>query len=253
MSERLGHAARLATRNESLWFRAPGLAHPEIRHGVTHASMGNFSLTTDPDRAAVESRRAAFLGGAGLGFARVVAPPLHHSSRVAIVDRGEYPPGEYDAFVTADPATVLAVTVADCVPVFFLDAAGGAVGVAHAGWRGVVGGIVGATIRALVEGLGVHPGNLLVATGPAIRGPRYEVGPDVSGLFPEPFTVPVGEPGEGRAQVDLPSCVLGQAAAERVPRDNLIDFSLCTFDHAEDLFSHRRGNRERHWAFIGRA
>lgn len=249
---RLGHVARLATRGDVSWFRAPALAHPEITHGVTHASLGNFSVTTAPAGDDVEARRRAFLREAGLGFARVVAPPLHHTASVAVVDRGEVPPGKHDAFVTLDPATVLAVTVADCVPVFFLDAAGGAIGVAHAGWRGIVGGIVGATVRAMTESLGVRAGDLLVAAGPAIRGPRYEVGPDLSGLFPEEFTVPVGEEGGGRAQVDLPSCALAQAAGAGIPPDNLVDFSLCTFDHEGDLFSHRRGNRERHWAFIGR-
>lgn len=215
--------------------------------------MGNFSLTTAEDRDAVERRRRAFLQFAGLGFARVVSPPLHHTAGVAVVDRGRVPPGRHDAFVTRDPATVLAVTVADCVPVFFLDVAEGAIGIAHAGWRGVVGGIVGITIRTMTSQLGVRAGNLLVATGPAIRGPRYEVGPEVAGLFPEQFSVPVGDPGEGRAQVDLPSCVLAQAKAALVPPDNIVDFSLCTYDHADDLFSHRRGDRERHWAFIGRA
>lgn len=252
MTARLGHAARLVSRGEAIWFRSPALLHPEIVHGVTHASLGNFSLTTAADRTEVEQRRRSFLEAAGLGFARLVAPALHHTAAVAVVDRGRVPDGRFDALVTRDPATVLAVTVADCVPVFLLDVAGGAFGVAHAGWRGVVGGIVGATIRTMVEELEVRPGNLLVATGPAIRGPRYEVGPDVSGLFPEQFSVPVGDPGEGRAQVDLPSCVLAQAKAARIPPDNLVDFSLCTYDHPDDLFSHRRGNRERHWAFIGR-
>lgn len=249
---RLGHVARLATRGEASWYRAPALAHPEVTHGVTHASLGNFSLTTAADGDDVEGRRRAFLESAGLGFARLVAPPLHHGANVAVVDRGVMPEGNYDALVTPDPATVLAVTVADCVPVFFLDAAGGAIGVAHAGWRGIVGGIVGAVIHAMTARLGARAGDLLVATGPAIRGPRYEVGPDISGLFPEPFTVPVGEEGQGRAQVDLPSCALAQAAAAGIPPDNLVDFSLCTYDHEGELFSHRRGNRERHWAFIGR-
>ncbi len=253
MSTRLGHAARLATRGEAQWFRAPALAHPDIRHGVTHAGLGNFSRTTADNEAEVEERRRRFQGDLGLGLARCVSPALHHSAAVAVVNRGEIPDGKYDGFCTLDPATLLAVTVADCVPVFFLDVAGGAVGVAHAGWRGVVGGIVREMIRVMTHDLGVNPGNLLVATGPCIRGPNYEVGPDVSGLFPEEFTVPVGKTGEGRAQVDLPSCVLAQASAERIPPDNLVDFSLCTFDHPGELFSHRRGDRERHWAFIGQA
>ena len=87
---------------------------------------------------------------------------------------------------------------------------------------------------------------------PAIRGPSYEVGPDVAGLFPETFAIPSGDPAAGRAQLDLPSCALAQAAGARVPRENLVDFSLDTFTRPGDLFSHRRGDRGRHWAFVGR-
>ena len=249
----LGKAARLETRDSAEWWRAPALSvHPEIVHGVTHASLGNFSLTTDPDGSAVQERRRNVLVAAGLSFARVVAQPLSHSADVAVVDRGVVPEGKYDAFVTPDPATVLAVTVADCVPVFFVDVEQGAFGVAHAGWRGLAGNIVRSTVRAMTDQLGTRHGDLLVAVGPAIRGPRYEVGPEVASRFPEQFAVPSGDSGSGRAFLDLPSCALAQAAAEGVPRENLIDFALCTFDHKGELFSHRRGDKSRHWAFIGR-
>jgi YfiH family protein len=253
MSPLLGKAARLVTRGDRLWYRAPLLSlHPEIVHGVTHAGLGNFSLSTGDDSEAVESRRRGLLAAAGLGGARVVAPPLHHSSNVAVVDGGRLPEGEFDAFVTRDARTVIAVTVADCAPVFFVDPREKAFGVAHAGWRGLAGGIIRAAVRALVDELEVRVGDLLVGVGPAIRGPRYEVGPEVWGLFPEPFAVPTGDPRQGQAQLDLPSCALADAAAEGVSRDNLVDFALCTADHPDDFFSHRRGDSCRHWAFIGR-
>jgi len=257
---KLGGAARLVNRGDALWFRAPALGfHTDIQHGVTHASLGNFSMTRTLDPRRVEERRARLLAAAGLEGAAVFAPPLHHSANVGrvaggnIVDTGADSSGErWDALVSNEPGAVLAVTVADCVPVFFVDVEELAFGVAHAGWRGIFGGIVRRTVAAMVEEFGTKPANLLVGTGPAIRGPNYEVGPDVAGLFPEPFTVPVGDPADGRAQVDLPSCALADAAGAGVPQDNLVDFSTCTFDHPDDLFSHRRGDRARHWAFIGR-
>ena len=250
----LGTAARLVTNGDASWYRAPALSIcPEIVHGVTHASLGNFSLSTADDPAEVEARRQRLLRAAELSFARLVAPPLTHSAAVGVVDGGKMSGENVDALVTDDVRTVLAVTVADCVPVFFVDAAGAAFGVAHAGWRGMAGGIVRRTVEVMQRDLGVKLGNLLVGAGPAIRGPHYEVGPDVAGLFPEAFSVPVGDPADGRAQVDLPSCALAQAAGAGVPRDNVVDFALSTFDRVGDLFSHRRGDRARHWAFIGRA
>lgn len=254
MISELGRAARLMTKRDVSWYRAPALSIPaNITHGVTHASLGNFSLTTDPDANAVHARRRALVAAAELGDARIVAPHLHHTANVAIVRDGITPSERVDAVVTDDPSTVLAVTVADCVPVFLVDAAGVGFGVAHAGWRGLAGGIVRNAIRVLIEDLEVQVADLLVGTGPAIRGPSYEVGPEVAGLFPEAFSVPSGDPAVGRALLDLPSCALAQAAGAGIPRDNLVDFSLCTFTHADDLLSHRRGDRGRHWAFIGKA
>lgn len=251
MTPSLGAAARLVEREGQQWFRAPALSIvPEIVHGLTHSALGNFSLTTDPDADAVHERRRRVLDAAGLAHARVVAPKLYHSAGAVVVRNGVAPDGEYDAVIAADGATALAVTVADCVPVFFVDVVGGAFGVAHAGWRGLAGGIVKNVVNAMVEELHVRTGNLLVGTGPAIRGPSYVVGPEVAARFPETFSVPVDD--EGRARLDLPSCALAQAAAARVPRDNLVDFSLDTFAQADGLFSHRRGDRGRHWAFIGR-
>jgi YfiH family protein len=252
MSRPLGVAARLVASGDALFYRAPALsvASP-IVHGVTHASLGNFSLSAGEERELVLERRRRLLDAAGLKDARVVAPPLHHTAGVAVVREGRLPPGRHDALVCGDPRTVLAVTVADCVAVFFADVEG-AYGVAHAGWRGLAAGIVRRTIETMRNELGVKLGNLLVGTGPAIRGPSYEVGPEVAGLFPEEVAVPAGEPGSGRARLDLPTFALGQASACGVPRDNLVDFSLCTATHPGDLFSHRRGDTSRHWAFVGR-
>jgi YfiH family protein len=259
VTAKLGRAARLVTRGESSWFRAPALAilDDDLEHGVTHASHGNFSLSRGEDRNVVLQRRAKFLEELGLGDARVVAPKLHHSAGVAVLRHaddanGDAPPGIYDAIVARGEGIVLAVTVADCVPVFFVHPDAQVIGIAHAGWRGIASGIVTNVIHAIEETFGASPEELFVATGPAIRGPSYEVGPEVAGLFPEEFAVPTGpEPAE-RFLLDLPSSALAQARSQGVPRDNLVDFSLCTRSHPGDLLSYRRGDDARHWAFIGR-
>ena len=85
-------------------------------------------------------------------------------------DRGE----EGDALVTDVPGVALGVLVADCVPVLFFDAVSGAAGVAHAGRRGLVGGVLERTVEALVV-LGSRPENLRAVVGPAAGGCCYEV------------------------------------------------------------------------------
>jgi len=256
---KLGRAARLVTRGDSSWFRAPALAilDEDLEHGVTHASHGNFSLSRGEDPHVVEGRRAKLLEDLGLGDAQVIAPKLHHSAGVAVVRdpsslNGDAPSGIYDAIVARGKGIVLAVTVADCVPVFFVHPDSGVIGIAHAGWKGVAGGIVPNVIQAIEESFDVPAEELFVATGPAIRGPSYEVGPEVAGLFPEEFAVPSQAANSDRFYLDLPSCALSQARGKGVPRDNLVDFSLCTWSHPGDLHSYRRGDNGRHWAFIGR-
>jgi YfiH family protein len=100
-----------------------------------------------------------------------------HGSAVAVVD-GPQQPGApaptADALVTGQPGLALVVLVADCAPVLLTDPTAGVVAVAHAGRRGMVGGIVAATLAAM-RGLGAQPGTTAALVGPAICGRCYPV------------------------------------------------------------------------------
>ena len=87
-----------------------------------------------------------------------------------------------DAAVTRESGVVCAVMTADCLPVLFADRRGSAVGIAHAGWRGMSLGVLEATIAAL-RNLGSAPDDLVAWLGPAIGPARFEVGADVRDRF----------------------------------------------------------------------
>ena len=91
--------------------------------------------------------------------------------------------GEGDALIGAAPEGLLGIRTADCVPVLAVDVKCRAVAVVHAGWRGIVGGIVGAAVEAMERELGSRREDLRVAVGPAIGECCYEVGPEVAGRF----------------------------------------------------------------------
>ncbi|TXI20641.1 MAG: peptidoglycan editing factor PgeF [Nitrosomonas sp.] len=84
-----------------------------------------------------------------------------------------------DAALCGTRGLVCVVMVADCLPVFLCDTAGTKVGVIHAGWRGLAGGIIERSIAAMQ----VSPGNLMAWLGPAIGPDHFEVGRDVYETF----------------------------------------------------------------------
>ena len=86
---------------------------------------------------------------------------------------------EADAAVTRRAGAVCAVMTADCLPVLLSDAAGSVVGIAHAGWRGLVSGVIENTVRAMTP----RPADLIAYIGPGIGLRRYEVGEDVRSAF----------------------------------------------------------------------
>ena len=105
-----------------------------------------------------------------------------HGNTVRVLRRGEVPEGaaemrpDGDAIVSNQPGLVLAVMVADCVPILIVDRRQGAAAAVHAGWRGTCARVAPAAIDAMRRELGSHPDDLLAAIGPSVGPEDYEVG-----------------------------------------------------------------------------
>ena len=93
------------------------------------------------------------------------------------LDNHDYPP--CDALITNDPGTALVIFTADCTPILFHDPITGAVGAAHAGWRGTAADIAGKTVRAMIEAFGCQPQNIRAAIGPNIGQCCFETDGEV--------------------------------------------------------------------------
>jgi hypothetical protein len=108
-----------------------------------------------------------------------------HGTRVLVADRGGRATGPADAAVTSVPGVVLAVMTADCLPVLFATRDGRAVGVAHAGWRGMAAGVLERTLEALLacDGRDARPADVVAWLGPAIGPQAFEVGSEVLEAF----------------------------------------------------------------------
>ena len=148
-----------------------------------------------------------------------------------------------DAMTSDDPARVIAVRVADCVPILVASGDGRLVAAIHAGWRGVVADVVGSTIRQMLERLGAADASGFVAAiGPCIGFEAFEVGPEVIDEFERVFgaNAPVRRTDDGKGRVDLRTAVKAQLLGAGL-RDERIDTTdRCTSRDADEFYSHRR-------------
>lgn len=146
---------------------------------------------------------------------------------------------EADGHITIVRGTALAVTIADCTPVFIWHERG-VIAALHAGWRGTAAGIL---VRALdhLAALGIPIDECRVHLGPAICGRCYEVGPEV-------LTAISGEPASGKGLLDVRAVLTTQAERHGV-RYISVD-PACTRCDGDRFFSHRGGDIGRQLGII---
>ena len=157
---------------------------------------------------------------------------------IAAVDAEKWANNENaDAAYTRRSNTVCVVMTADCLPVLFCDRAGTVVAAAHAGWRGLLGGVLESTMAAMA----VPPGQLLAWLGPAIGPDRFEVGDEVRDAFL------ADDAGAAAAFVaHAPSKWLADIyclARRRLQRAGVAQIDgggLCTVSEPDRFFSYRR-------------
>jgi len=158
-----------------------------------------------------------------------------HGATVADLDTES--PRAADGAVTSSALRVCAVLTADCLPVLFVDTAGARIGVAHAGWRGLAGGV----LPAVVAAMGDDPADLLAWLGPAIGPGAYEVGAEVRAVF---VAADAGADAcftpnaRGRWQADLYGLARLSLAAAGV--NAIYGGDFCTYTDTERFYSSRR-------------
>jgi YfiH family protein len=211
-----------------------------------YASMNLGLHVGDTPEAVAENRRLALLA--------VEDKPVWlnqvHGNAVVRLDAHPAAAPVADAAVATRRGLVCTVLVADCLPVFLCDRDGAAVGVAHAGWRGLAAGVLEAAVRAFAL-----PSERLIAyLGPAIGARAFEVGSDVRDAF---MALDEGAHEAFHAIVDRPGkywCDLNLLARRRLRAAGVYDISggaHCTFSRPDRFFSYRRdGVTGRMGAFI---
>ena len=156
----------------------------------------------------------------------------------------DYP--ECDALVTNTPGVTLMVFTADCTPILLHDPVTGAVGAAHAGWRGTAQAIGAKTVEAMVKNFGCDPANIRAAIGPNIAQCHFETDMDVPAAmmnaFGEEVTAFVRQQGE-KYYLDLKqinALILRRAGVRHIEISD-----ACTYCECDRFWSHRVTKGER--------
>jgi YfiH family protein len=206
------------------------LALSERRHGAMSFNRHK--------RSEVAQNRRSFLSELGLELGDCVGTELVHGNRVALVDasnRGGGAAGrdrhipKTDALITTQPGLILTTTHADCAPIYFYSARRRAVGLAHAGWRGILAGLPCKVVEAMNTHFGCTPDELKIAIGPAICAEHYPVRSEVADAFKEHFGHEVLVCFGNRVHLDLARAILHDLASAGVPASNLALPMACTY------------------------
>lgn len=232
---------------------------PGIRHGFYGREGGrskgdlasnNMSIGQGDNPDLVVSNRSSVANAmGGYGIRELIVFRQVHSTRVVTLTERPDPAVaiEADAMVTPRDDLLLGILTADCAPVLLADPEAGILGAAHAGWKGTVGGIVPATVAAMVA-LGAEPARIRAAIGPTISAASYEIGPELAAevvaLDPAAARHVAIPEGSGRAHFDIPGRLAEQLFAAGV---GLVgDLGLCTYAHPARFFSHRYATHNGH-------
>ncbi|MBR0026102.1 MAG: peptidoglycan editing factor PgeF [Clostridia bacterium] len=240
------------------FFRIPALVAAGIDHGLTDRNGGvsvgayrslNMGFADDEPREVTEENYRRMCRAIGVEYETLVIVNWEHGAKVEKVDASDAGRGFdreplpfCDGIVTNDPSVTLITSHADCASIFVYDPATGAVGLAHAGWKGTFGRVGQHLVEMMAEHYGSRPEEMIGGIGPCICQDCFEVDEELGERFQQEFpnikcTVP-GKP--GKAQLDMELCAAIQLADAGLKRENITMMGACTYEMEEHFFSHRR-------------
>ncbi|MEC5387061.1 peptidoglycan editing factor PgeF [Uliginosibacterium sp. H3] len=205
--------------------------------GVSAAPYDSFNLggRVGDAASAVEENR-------GRLYALLPAVPrwLNQVHGITVIDSDLDASGdEADAICSHRANVPCAIMTADCLPVLFADRAGSVVAAAHAGWRGLCGGV----LEASVATMRAAPESLIAWLGPAIGPTQFEVGPEVREAFMrhDAAAEQAFRPGKAdRWMADIYMLARQRLASAGLAADAIFGGDLCTVSDPSRFFSYRR-------------
>jgi hypothetical protein len=215
--------------------------------GVSQGPFASLNVghTVGDDEAAVAENHRRIYAFLQVGPDQVATAHQVHGNHVAVITSehaGMVIPNT-DGLVTGSPRVVLLLRFADCQPIVLYDPVHHAVGLIHAGWRGVAQGIARRAVEVMREAFATRSEDLIAGLGPAIEPCCYTVGDDVAaamGYALRDWSRVLTLQGENEWRFDLPAANAQQLHAEGVR--HIEQAHLCTACYQDEFYSHRGDN-----------
>ncbi|MBA4405912.1 peptidoglycan editing factor PgeF [bacterium] len=210
------------------------------KNGVNNNSPFHFnlSLTVGDDPDAVWKNREVFFNELGLTSSQIAIQRQIHSDIVTLVEKPGLI-GESDAMITDKFNVGLAVSTADCVPIFLYDHAQKVVAGIHSGWRGTQQQILRKTLVALKENFGSEGKDIYVYIGPSICQKNYEVGKEVAEQFDKKYLTMLN----GKLCLNVIHANYDMVCNFGIPEDQIEASQFCSYEEKELLHSYRRDGK----------
>jgi hypothetical protein len=214
--------------------------YSNIIYGISKKTDGQMILRYG-SLALINRRR--FFADKGIDIGNVVSANLVHGNRVGIVSAKEKGTdiADTDGLITSEKGICLSITISDCLPIFFYDHKREIIGLAHAGWRGVISKIAVSLVKRMNSEFYSNPEDIEVYVGPHLQKCHFEITKE---LLPE-FVKYNGLVNyvDNRIFIDLAEIVKRDLIKENLLDDNIEISPVCTYCDAS-YFSYRRDKPE---------
>ena len=241
-----------------------------IKHGISTISTGGLVFETNPKSGGFTIGKTRFFHNIDIDEADIfVKSEQKHTGNITCIGHHNLEKNlfgkhasipENDAIITNVVGVNLVVYTADCVPVLLYDPVEEVIAVVHAGWRGIVKGIVGNTVKAMKKDFGSSPDDIVTYIGPCLCKSHFEVHSDVADkfniLFPHNDDIVLvldkfDDKGV-KFQVDLRKAVEQQLLQQGIDINNIEIDEHCTWEDGNLHSARHAGSAENsNWSFIG--
>jgi YfiH family protein len=223
----------------------PGLTekYPELLIAVSTKDGGvspapyylNLGLNVDDERENVLENRKRFFEFLNIPLDRVVMQKQIHSDNVNIVKEACFIDGS-DALITNERDLFLAISIADCIPVFLYSPEKGVIAGIHSGWKGTENKIAAKALERMKSEFNVDVNDVIAYIGPGISVENYEVSKEVAERFDEGSYKII----DGKYFLDLKKDIYEQLISAGVKKENVEVSQHCTHRDKDLFHSHRR-------------